>query len=164
MVYVSFWGGYATLPQNSTTTKTQLTKALKFIMDKVVTQIFIGCVMAIFLGVALYYAKIFDYYSEENTYRGHYVSGFESNEFLPCGTGDVWWVENEAESKLYSEYTKIAKTEYQPIYVEVIGSLSEDGPYGHMGIGSKELKVLEVLSIGGSNVQCELKGHWSGKF
>jgi hypothetical protein len=51
LVFASFWGGYATLPQNSTTTKTQLTKALneRKIMELLPTVIFLLIVLPLFI-------------------------------------------------------------------------------------------------------------------
>ncbi|AOS98408.1 hypothetical protein AUP74_03042 [Microbulbifer aggregans] len=124
-------------------------------MKNIVAQLIICGVMTIFLGVALYYAELFDHYSEDNIYRGHYAAGFEMSSFIPCDKNGYWWVSTDEKSALYKEYERVSD-EYEPVYMELVGTLSERGYYGHFGVSERELIVLEVLSLGAKTGSCEL--------
>ena len=133
-------------------------------MENNSTQIMIALVMVMFLGFGLYFSKIFDYYGEDNTFKGHYIGGFEASDFIPCDSHEVWWIENEDESGLYDLYTSVSSHEYQPIYIEVVASLSAPGHYGHLGAGTREMTVLEVLSVNKKAASCEYQGSWFDVF
>ena len=83
---------------------------------------------------------------KSGTFRGHYVSAFETSAFEPCGSGEKWWVEgNIVDLRKPANPSEPGEWEPREFYVEWRGTRSATGNYGHMGDYLRELEVSEVL-------------------
>lgn len=89
--------------------------------------------------------------SASAVYVGKYIIGFESSDFIPCGTSEHWWLEGPAEQKI-TESLASKKEEhflsYEPIYIKVTGSLSKPGKWGHMGAYNRKIIATQLHTIG----------------
>lgn len=74
---------------------------------------------------------------------GHYSQGFEVDAFRPCGSQESWWVTDGED--LRRRYRELDVPPYEPVYVELRGTVGPDGSWGHLGIYRRELAVTEVL-------------------
>ena len=81
-----------------------------------------------------------------DTLKGHYSSGFESSTFKPCNSDELWWT-NGGTSQLFSIYGSIATTDYESVFVQVKGDVSELGTYGHLGMYDKEFTVTDLFEM-----------------
>lgn len=92
----------------------------------------------------------------QEIYKGHYVSAFERKNFYPCGVGEMWWL--DVSSSIYSELEEFIKNNSlrsgksymkpnTPFYIEVKGTRSAKGEWGHMGRYMYELKGTEVIDV-----------------
>lgn len=93
----------------------------------------------------------------QEIYKGHYVSAFERKIFWPCGVEDeAWWLKGK--SAIYSELEEFIKKNSlrsgkskmkpnTPFYIEVKGTRSAKGEWGHMGRYIYELNVTEIIDI-----------------
>jgi len=85
-------------------------------------------------------------------FRGHYSSGFELSEFLPCpGTaGSAAWVEltDGAQHQEVPRWPVLDQKdpEYR-VYVRWIGTIQGPYRYGHMSLASYELSVDSVIEV-----------------
>jgi len=96
-------------------------------------------------------------------YRGLYVGGFEHSDFMPCGTQERWWLQGEAYAQIQAAVTEKRRTPgntdwtlSSPVYVELRGSLSKPGRYGHMGAYSRQLNAQKLIYLSFTN-QCNNK-------
>jgi hypothetical protein len=77
-------------------------------------------------------------------YLGYYSFGFETSRFTPTNSDEKWWLSG---TNPCSELAHEVAPGFTPVlYVEVRGSLSWKGKFGHLGQYSRELTVKEVLS------------------
>jgi len=87
--------------------------------------------------------------AQENHYsvfEGTYVVWFEVSRFTPKDTHEAWWLSGKV--PCLDKFTKVGDEDSEPLYLhlEVRGTLSPEGHYGHLGGYSRELEVTEVLS------------------
>ena len=78
---------------------------------------------------------------EENKtlrYHGHYNVGFEVNEFKPCGIDEMWWI---------GAWPEEEKIEFgaSPEYLEVFGTVTPRGRYGHLGAYKREIHIHKII-------------------
>jgi hypothetical protein len=85
--------------------------------------------------------------SASATHRGHFSYGFETSAFRPCNSDEVWWVTGEGANALIEQYGNAAPADYEEVYAEVRGQVSEPGSYGHLGAYQRELSVTEVVEV-----------------
>lgn len=78
-------------------------------------------------------------------FAGHYSWGFEASVFAPCDRAERWWVVNDHE--LYNRYQTVAENDYEQVYAEVRGVLSERGAYGHGGEYPRQLEITDVRMV-----------------
>jgi hypothetical protein len=76
-------------------------------------------------------------------YSGYYTYGFEVSRFMPAGTKEKWWLTGDVPCRpQYTKETVAGLINTTPIlYVEVRGTLSAKGSYGHQDAYSRELKA-----------------------
>ncbi len=84
-------------------------------------------------------------------HQGFFGYGFETSSFRPCNANEAWWVQGEGDimQGLLAQYDAVAPQPYGEVYVELRGTLSEPGTYGHLGAYTREFTVTEVVSVGG---------------
>jgi hypothetical protein len=82
-----------------------------------------------------------------DTHRGYFSYGFETSAFHPCNSDEAWWVTGEGTAALIEQYGQVAPADYEPVYAEVRGQVSEPGAYGHLGAYQRELTVTEVVEL-----------------
>ena len=93
----------------------------------------------------------------QETYKGHYVRAREHSGFSPCGGDVTWWLEG-TRSSVYSELEEfINKNSLRsgksylkpniPFYIEVTGTRSAKGKWGHMGRYQYQLTVEEIIEM-----------------
>jgi hypothetical protein len=87
------------------------------------------------------------------TFRGRYVSAFETSAFLECGStadGNYWWVEFTSSAvHPVLDSAVAAHPEVRPdtkieLFLEVDATLSPLGQYGHLGDSSRQLTILTI--------------------
>jgi hypothetical protein len=85
--------------------------------------------------------------AEADVYEGHFIFGFETSSFEPCGQEEAWWVVGESLTELTQAYSDISPESYNPVFVRLRGEISKSGQYGHLGAYTREFQVLEVLEV-----------------
>lgn len=90
--------------------------------------------------------------SRRDSIRGFYTGGWEWSRFVPCSSlEEQWWVTgNETFFGRYDSMItqKGYATHSGPyVYLEVHGTKSDTGSYGHLGAYEREFEVTEVLSM-----------------
>lgn len=86
---------------------------------------------------------------------GHYVTGFETSEFVPCApehANERWWLAGDS-----AVYPALQDAAYGAVpaderkgrtgraFVRLRGRITPPGRYGHMGAYEREIEVAEVL-------------------
>ena len=83
-------------------------------------------------------------------HQGYFAYGFETVAFRACNATEVWWVEGgEQLGALIEQYTALADASYAEVYVELRGTTSEPGSYGHLGAYARAFTLTEVAQVGG---------------
>jgi hypothetical protein len=78
-------------------------------------------------------------------FTGYYEYGFEESRFVPAGTKENWWLSGSVPCKEVS--AKADPFGPTPIlYLEVRGTLSSEGKYGHLDAYTRELTAQEFLT------------------
>ena len=92
--------------------------------------------------------------SAQELIKGMYVSSFERSDFRPCGVDEHWWLSGDAYSEIekFILKHKLRKTEddwypNSPVYIEVHGTMSESGKWGHLGTYQRELSATKLVVI-----------------
>ena len=96
--------------------------------------------------------------SAQEIVQGLYVSAFERSDFMPCGLEEHWWLHGA----VYSEIEKfIIENSLRknggdwnpnlPVYIEVVGTKSKKGKWGHLGAYQHEFKATRLVSISVNN-------------
>lgn len=82
---------------------------------------------------------------ESGTYVGDYTRGFEMSKFTPdADKTEHWWLHGKVDCP--DAVDKRTAAGRPPImHLEVHGTLSAEGRYGHRGAYTRELTVQEVL-------------------
>jgi hypothetical protein len=78
---------------------------------------------------------------------GHYIAGFETSCFYPCGSEEMWWV---VSGELYDKYNEVLPRQEkgrERVFARISGMVSSLGRYGHLGGGDRALKVMQVYEI-----------------
>lgn len=91
-----------------------------------------------------------DQQSSRGRFSGRFTDGFETSAFRPCGSNDPYWVIDDTQSLIDSTRPNGAEgspTQPSTVYVEVEGTLSPRGSYGHLETYDRELVVSRVLSV-----------------
>ena len=100
----------------------------------------------------------------QETYKGLYVSAFERSDYMPCNSDEHWWLQGS----VYSTIEKFIKDNSLrsgdgdwnpnvPVYIEVVGSKSNKGKWGHMGAYQYELNATDLIEISATN-KCSSNG------
>jgi hypothetical protein len=84
-------------------------------------------------------------------FRGTYRSGFENSTFYPEGSKCFWWVSGDL-GALGKELDRRWPYGEATATVQVEGTLTAPGCYGHMGVARRELTVKKVVSFDIKNV------------
>ena len=83
---------------------------------------------------------------ETDTFAGYYTSGFETSEFRPKDKKhERWWLTGSLPCSFLS-FNQEGNAPWHRVYVEVQGTLSPAGQYGHMGAYHRELAVSRMVS------------------
>jgi hypothetical protein len=77
-------------------------------------------------------------------YRGVCTKRWEVSRFQPCGSREEWWITGHVDRIITALTTPDGFTG-GTLYVEVQGSVSSPGRYGHLGAYRRELTVHKVL-------------------
>ncbi len=98
---------------------------------------------------------------EGTLYKGYYAYGFETNNFMPCNSEEVWWVESNLPAiakEADAEYKILPNSLY---YIELGGEISAPGNYGHLGASDRELmiRVVKVAKLA-RDVICPANEFW----
>lgn len=88
------------------------------------------------------------------TYRGVFVSGFETSAFHPCDRpGEVWWFRG---NKDFSDRFEAIRQRHAPtggrglrLFVEttIVGDLESGDRYGHLGAYRQQVRVRETRDM-----------------
>lgn len=78
-------------------------------------------------------------------FRGYYEHGFEVESFRRCGSAEAWWVVQPDE--LFRRSREFTTAQYQPVFAVVRGYTGPEGRYGHMGVYTRQLTVVEVVDV-----------------
>ena len=81
--------------------------------------------------------------SRTAVFRGHYSSGFEESSFRPCGSAERWWL--EVSEKNYDQWSTAMAPHKGRTYIELRGTRTGKGQYGHLGLYDRGLNVIEVI-------------------
>ena len=79
-------------------------------------------------------------------FRGTYRHGFETSQFLPEGSKCRYWLSGElapVDVELRERWPYLVAT----VNIEVEGTVTAPGCYGHMQVSPRELKVAKVRSF-----------------
>lgn len=87
-------------------------------------------------------------------FQGHYTKRFEIDSFRPCGQDEDWWVKHETDA-LIRAVTNANGMVGGELYVEVEGTVSDRGSYGHLGAYDREIRVSKVLRTEAPRKTCE---------
>ena len=79
-------------------------------------------------------------------FRGTYSHGFEHSAFVPDGSPCRWWLSGELGS-LREALPTADPHRRAAARVEVEGTLTPPGCYGHMGAARRQLQVTRVLAV-----------------
>jgi hypothetical protein len=79
-------------------------------------------------------------------YSGYYTFGFEVSSFVPTNTKETWWLSGASPCRSLSDAARGKSGENPVIYLEIRGTLSRKGRYGHLGAYPRELNVQKVLT------------------
>ncbi len=81
-------------------------------------------------------------------YRGHVLSGPEMFAFLPCSSGhSSWLVASGQTNNLKYLRTKPRPGHPSALYVELDGTESASGHFGHLGLYGKELSASAIFYV-----------------
>lgn len=111
------------------------------------------------LAAALFLTAVPACGQEAMSFRGpgHYVTGFETSEFVPCApehANERWWLTGDS-----AVYTALQDAAYGAVpaaerkgrtgrtFVRLRGRITSPGRYGHMGAYEREIEVAEVLDV-----------------
>ena len=94
----------------------------------------------------------------QETYKGLYVSAFERSDFMPCNSNEHWWLQGSVYSMI-EEFIKDNSLRSgdgdwnpnSPVYIEVVGSKSNKGMWGHMGAYQYKLNAMELVEVSATN-------------
>ncbi len=94
----------------------------------------------------------------QESYKGLYVSAFERSDFMPCGVDEHWWLQGSAYSEIEEFIKKNSLRSGEgdwnpntPVYIEVAGTITAKGEWGHMGSYQHELNATELIDISVAN-------------
>jgi hypothetical protein len=81
--------------------------------------------------------------------EGLFVWGHEVRSFRPCGSQDELWVVGAPEitQPLIAEFRKLTERPYQPVYVRLVGEISNKQEDGFGADYDGTLRVREVLEV-----------------
>jgi len=83
---------------------------------------------------------------EADIHTGYYTEGFETREFRPLSSaGERWWVEGSLPCAFLT-FNQETNAPWHRVYVELEGSVSSPGQFGHMGAYQRKLSVDRVVS------------------
>ena len=92
--------------------------------------------------------------SAEQIYKGTYVHSFEVSDFQECESGETWWLMGPAYPQIRERVIDIIRLEdgyayfpNQPIYLEIKGTRSEKGSWGHLGGYVREIQAISITKI-----------------
>jgi|SRR5690606_9374458 hypothetical protein len=84
--------------------------------------------------------------SESEIHAGYYTEGFETREFRPLSVAEErWWVEGSLPCAFLA-FNQELNAPWHRVYVELEGSVSPLGQFGHMGAYQRKLFVSRVVS------------------
>jgi len=100
------------------------------------------------MAVLIYLFSSFGNYTEgEGEFSGIVSFGFETQSFKPCDSpGERWWIWFPNQSDLVEYYSSLASRDFEPIYFEIEGIITESGNYGHLGSYNRELRPFRVIA------------------
>ncbi|MBC8138244.1 MAG: hypothetical protein H8F28_20380 [Fibrella sp.] len=90
-----------------------------------------------------------DRLASKSTFRGMFTDGFEKAAFRPCGSDESYWVAGNTQpiyALILPNGVPVSPAPVTEVYVEVEGTLSPRGEFGHLGMYERELTVDQVLS------------------
>ena len=106
------------------------------------------------LLIALCIASTPSMMNAQELVKGMYVSAFERSDFIPCGADEHWWLTGDAYSDIekFIHENKLRRTEDDwypnvPVYLEVRGTKSKKGEWGHLGAYQRELSTIKLVLI-----------------
>ena len=87
--------------------------------------------------------------------RGLLVFGHEVRSLQPCGDTRVFWVHapGALQQQLQTDYHRLAKRPYEPLYVEIEGEFSQHDVSGFAADYDGTIVVSEVRSVSGDGIE-----------
>jgi hypothetical protein len=91
--------------------------------------------------------------SDVITQTGCYSPGFEGNLFIPTppGNTEAWWVASVPDSLMPQlralAGSKMDESGHFKVTLKIRGTLSKPGHYGHLGIASHEVRIVEFSDM-----------------
>lgn len=85
----------------------------------------------------------------QETVKGFYTSGWEWSQFEPCSNLDEWWWVTGSDN-FYDQYESLIKAKGDTtigsyVYLEVTGTKTPKGKYGHMSQYEREFEIKKVF-------------------
>jgi hypothetical protein len=114
--------------------------------ERIIAPAFLSLVIASLLGCAApQLATETVTWEPVRIYSGSYKPGWELSDFTPRGSTETWWLSGNLQ-----RIDRLAEG-YHPhgihFFITVEGQLSSPGHYGHLGAYSRELRVIQVISV-----------------
>ena len=88
-------------------------------------------------------------------YMGHYFFGVEDTFFVACGSADTWAVDDAGSA--ISAFINDHRSEFETdpgepvptgnVYVRLLGEVSAEGAYGHLGHHEYALTISDVMEV-----------------
>ncbi len=86
-------------------------------------------------------------FAQEQVFKGVYVWGAEVSSFTPCGSEVDYWVRYSKMQPMSERYEKVVTQPYQPVFVRLRGSISEEPRTGFVADYDGILYVSEVFAF-----------------
>ena len=86
-------------------------------------------------------------YEISGVFVGHWRSGFEESEFVPCGVGPAAWVDLAPGVAEGVRWPRGGDKYYPRYFVRFRGTLEGPGRYGHMGAASHHILISKILEV-----------------
>jgi hypothetical protein len=89
---------------------------------------------------------------ELSQYQGRYSFAFEKSQFTPCtllGSDGSWWVipSGDAQRQRDSLVAALPANRRTELFVRWRGTITTEGPAGHLGKSSRYIMVAEILEL-----------------
>jgi hypothetical protein len=86
-------------------------------------------------------------FAQEQVFKGVYVWGAEVSSFTPCGSDVDYWVRYSNMQSISERYEKATTHPYQPVFMRLRGSISDESRTGFAADYDGTLYISEVFAF-----------------